>query len=522
MTRGLTRKLEHRIELLYPATRYSVIRQTERYLIRTYIAALLVIAGLFVFAEFSIYYGCLAAVIVYVMISSHINTELAGQELRLLGMMEEFVSEVHFNYQFNGMLYESVEKAIEKVPYEMAIHGEIILSYLKNAYRGGGDDYRDIAPNSLFLTFYSLSLTVLNYGDKTERAGSVYLKNLGYLKESINIEILKRKRVEGQFAGLSAVAILPVFSIKLIEAWALSNMPELREAYQGFTGTLTTIAVSLVTVGIYRLIMALRTPYRTRGCKSAWVERLAACDIADSVVMFIIRRTYKSSERLNRLLKSVVYPYDIKEFVLRRIVFSAAVAATVFSVSISIGMAWWGGVLMAAVSGVCTYEAAYMVILIKRRIMIMDSEEEIVRYQSVILMLMHMDRITIEQILVQMRSFAVIFREEADRMTDRFSYMGMRIFEEIKEKTGFMPLEKLMDGFLATDALGIEAAFSGMEEERRYYVEKHRQDNDEIIMKKAAAAKVMAFIPMCLVILIKLILPFVIEGMRQLSGTGMK
>ena len=153
--------------------------------------------------------------------------------------------------------------------------------------------------------------------------------------------------------------------------------------------------------------------------------------------------------------------------------------------------------------------------------MIMDSEEEIVRYQSVILMLMHMDRITVEEILKHIRDYAVIFKDEIEGMINGFSYAGMRVFSNVKENTGFMPLEKLMDGFLAADMLGIEQAFSGMEKDRNYYVEKHKQENEEIITKKSVIAKAMAFIPLCLVILVKLILPFVLEGMKQLSNTGM-
>ncbi len=521
LTSGLTRRIEHRISLLYPASRYSVIKMSEKYLIKVYLAALLAVAGLLAFAEISLYYGCLVTMVVYVMVNSFINTELGRQEEKLLKLFEEFISEVHFHYQFDGMLYEAVEKAIEKVPYEMSIHGQLILSYLKNAYLGKGDDYREISPNNLFLTFYSLSFTVLTYGDKNDDTGSIYLKNLSYLKEDVNVEILKRRKLSSQFIGLSLVTILPVFSIKFIEAWAVSNMPELRSRYEGFSGIITTVILILMTIGIYKIISILKNPFHTRECKSKWTEKLLQIYFVDETVFFLIRKTYKSSEKLNYLLKSIVYPYDIKEFILRRIVFSGITMTVVFVVELSIGLEIGISILISFLSAVVCYMFLYAKILVKRQIMIMDSEEEIVRFQSVILMLMHMDRITIEQVLNQISDFAVIFKEEVEGMINKFSYLGMKVFEDVKENTGFMPLEKLMDGFIASDMLGIESAFSGMETDRRYYVEKHKQENEEIVAKKAVIAKGLAFIPICAIIIVKLILPFVMEGMNQLTNTGL-
>ena len=112
LTAAMTKRIEHRIRLLYPADRYSIIKRTEVYLIKMYALSLVIAAGMLISADFSLYYGCLVAVIVYVMILSHVNTELGKQEVKLLSMFEEFISEVHFHYQFNGMLYVAIEKAI--------------------------------------------------------------------------------------------------------------------------------------------------------------------------------------------------------------------------------------------------------------------------------------------------------------------------------------------------------------------------------------------------------------------------
>ncbi|MFQ9934494.1 MAG: hypothetical protein ACLRVQ_08720 [Lachnospiraceae bacterium] len=522
LTAGLTKKIQHRISIFYPSTKYSIIKRTQNYLIKVYMASLIAAAGLLAFAEISVYYSFLAAMVVYVMADAYINTELGRQEVKLLCMFEEFISEVHFNYQFDEMLLEAIEKASEKMPYEIGVHGEILLTYLKSAYLGKGDDYREICPNKLFLTFYSLSLTVLTYGDKKIDGHSVYLSNLGYLKEDINAEVLKRKKLYSQFMGLSTVIILPVFFIKIIEWWSVSNMPDLYGYYKSLRGIVITILLVFITISIYKIISMLKNPYNDREYKSKWAKyMLDNIYWINKSVLFIIKKTYKAAERLNHILKSLVYPYNIKEFILRRLVFSISAFLLSFALCLSVGMGVLLSVMVSAVSGAIFYASVYIKIIVKRQIMIMDSEAEIVRFQSVILMLMHMDKITVEEILRQISDFAVIFKEHTERMINKFSYLGMRVFEEEKENTEFMPFKKLMDSFLAADMLGIEKAFHGMESERRYYVEKHKQENEDIIMKKSVIAKGLAFVPICLIIMVKLILPFVMEGMKQLSNTGL-
>ncbi len=518
LTSSLTKKIQHKISLIYPSTKFSIIKKTGEYLIRIYVLSLLVTFGMFIFSEFSFYYSCLVVIVIYAMMNSHINTDIAKQELKLISYLDEFITEVHFNYQFNKMIEDSIDKAINKVPYEMAIHGEILLDFLKKAYRNNDEDYRDIVPNKLFHTFYSLSLTVLVYGDKLVENQSLFLKNLGHLKEDIHIEILKQEKIINQFMGLFAVTLLPVFSIKAIEAWAISNLPELTDSYLGIEGKVTTIILSLVTIFIYKIITILKSPNYFKEYKSKWPEKMLENKIINYFVILFIKKTFKMSEKMDTLLKSIVYPYNIKEFIIRRFSFSFLIAILSFLVSLSIGFDFIVSFFIGVILSITFYAGYYMKIILIRQILIMDREEEIVRFQSIILMLMHIDKISVEQILRQISDFAVVFKNEMNEIINQMSGNGMKTIKQIKEKTGFLPFEKLMDNFLACDAVEIVDAFSGIEVDRSYYVEKHKQENENIISKKASIAKFIAFIPLCLVIIVKLILPFVLEGIGKISN----
>ncbi len=147
----------------------------------------------------------------------------------------------------------------------------------------------------------------------------------------------------------------------------------------------------------------------------------------------------------------------------------------------------------------------------------MEREEEIVRFQTIILMIMHIDRMTIAEILQKLESFAVLFKTHIYELSNVLSYKGTDTFREAKGTTGFAPYEKMMDSFIACDTMPIYQAFEDVESDRMYYVEKHKQDNDEIINKKSLIARAIAFLPLCLVIIVKLIIPFVVQGISSLG-----
>jgi len=91
------------------------------------------------------------------------------------------------------------------------------------------------------------------------------------------------------------------------------------------------------------------------------------------------------------------------------------------------------------------------------------------------------------------------------------------VFEEIKGRSGFLGFDRLMDNFRACDYMSISMAFSDVENEREYYIMKHKQDNDFLVEERSMIAKVLSFVPICAVIITKLIIPFVVEGIGKIG-----
>ena len=61
--------------------------------------------------------------------------------------------------------------------------------------------------------------------------------------------------------------------------------------------------------------------------------------------------------------------------------------------------------------------------------------------------------------------------------------------------------------------------FSIDKQDRRYFLDRHKQENERLILDKTTIAKVLSFMPLCLVIAIKLIIPFVLVGLKSLQST---
>lgn len=520
LTSDLTRRLEGRIAILYPLDQDELVDKVSRELIRLYLTAFITSGLLMIFASFSLYFSIVVFMTVYTIVNTSIYRSFDRLEMQLLEQMLGFIEAVKFRFQFDGMLEEALMDAITESGDVMAIHGQVIYEHLKESYIKERCDYGEVSPHHFFLTFYSLCESVMKYGDKKDEKGSLFIKNLSYLKEDIGSELLKKQAVKGAFMGLGAICIIPVFCIKPIEMWAISNMPELVESYEGLIGKITTILLSLCSILVYKIVLSLRYPAQNTVYRRQWVEKAMGISIVKHLNAGYMNRHLKSLKRTERMLKQIVYPYNIAEYCVKRFIGAVTVTLVVIIVLLAIGCGIYS-IPVAATAGIIYHRGFVWYIKIKRHLMAMEKEDEIIRFQGIILMLMHADRITVDQILMQMERFAINFKMQIEEISDKLSYKGMNVFKEVKEQTEYLPFIRLLDGFIACDDMYISKAFEDVELDRRYYIDKHKQDNQLYIEQRGAVAKFISYIPLCAVAIVKLVIPFVVEGMRQMASSGM-
>lgn len=143
--------------------------------------------------------------------------------------------------------------------------------------------------------------------------------------------------------------------------------------------------------------------------------------------------------------------------------------------------------------------------------------EEVRRMQTVFLVLAQDKAMTVEQILEGMEESAVLFRKAIEETIDHFSYDRKVAIEQLRKNTVCAPMGRICDTLLACEEAGVEEACIGLEEERAYTLRQQVQERLEHMRERAAVAKLLAYVPFLTVIGLKLILPFVVEGLSQLK-----
>lgn len=143
---------------------------------------------------------------------------------------------------------------------------------------------------------------------------------------------------------------------------------------------------------------------------------------------------------------------------------------------------------------------------------------ECLRLQTVVLLLVHYEKTTVEEILSQMENFAVLFQSQMAEAVDHFSYDRIRSLQKLKQEIPDEPVQRICDALEFCEELPVEEAFLNLEDEREYFLKKNMEERKNYQGECIALAKMAAYLPMFLLIILKLVVPFVAEGLSELHA----
>ena len=144
-------------------------------------------------------------------------------------------------------------------------------------------------------------------------------------------------------------------------------------------------------------------------------------------------------------------------------------------------------------------------------------EEEVIQFQNLMLILMHMDGITVSEILEWMERFSFCFKEDIAECRVNLSQGIKKALESMKNKTIFEPFSDFIDNLISVDRVGVAEAFDEIQTDREYYKEKRQIDAEERIKKKSNVASLISFVPMLTTIVIYLVAPMVMYAFNMLN-----
>ncbi|HZK27690.1 MAG TPA: hypothetical protein VFD00_09170 [Thermoclostridium sp.] len=597
-------RIRKRIEILDLSDEWTISRKTMKFTLVSLGGSALLLIILLTLSE-TLYFVFISILTVYMLHNQIIKMLVDKLDNKLLKQFEIFLGDVRHHYHEHGMIDEAIYDSIDESGYEMSLHANKMYEVLTDSNIDDSiEKFNEYVPNKFMRTFIAMSYLVQRFGDKAIEGKSIYLSNLNYLKQEINMELLRREKLGYMFQSLSIIAVLPIFTLNPLKNWAVNNIPELYEYYDGSYGFIVVVLLFAFVILAYQLIGKLQSNTEYAPVSNKMYKALLKIPLLRYITESVLQRKYSKSLKYERLLRKTSAKMSINEFILKQIVYALLafvlcngifinvnliVRHNVLHSSLNLKMAdndnnidkaaelkivendrkyikefknkkvtflmleeklildgeysnsnqaaiaakriidkietynahsykWWE-LLICVVFATVSYNIPYWMLLFRERILKMSMEDEVKQFHTIILMLMHIERIHVEDILSWMEQFADIFKLSIQKCINSFEYGDRQAMEQLIIDEPYAPFVRIIENLLsAADKITIEQAFDELRIEREYYQEKRKQDNEIMVNKKGMWGKLIAFIPMGATIFLYILIPFILISTKKLMN----
>lgn len=143
-------------------------------------------------------------------------------------------------------------------------------------------------------------------------------------------------------------------------------------------------------------------------------------------------------------------------------------------------------------------------------------EDEVNQFYALIGMLMYNDSITIKQILIEMESFAIVFKQSIRICIDDYASGDMLALNELKDREPYEPFRRIVDNLIRCDAMPVSQAFGEIQLDQDGYMLKRKLANEKSIRKRVIRAYILAAIPFILLFAYGL-MPALTSSIKELN-----
>ena len=551
------------------------------------------------------------------MVDTFIDGMVDKIDNKLLKEQINFFSEIRHAYHEFNMVEEAIyQVAQDDDAPEMSRQAEKIYEVLiSNDPESELEKYYDVAPNSYLKEFAGVSYLTKEFGDRTVNGSSLYLKNLNNITQEMQLEILKRDKLDYVFQSLSIISIVPILAIEPIKNWAVSQFSFTSSFYNGKGGMIMQILVLLLTFVCYILIRKLKdngsTKMNTKNTENPWQAKLYKIKpIKAFIDLFIPNEGTREYRKLKDSLKKAASKDKIEWLYINRILLGIAVfvvsvvvvaqlhritsnnvytnPTTTYDIigsmsnkdtktameltksdnqyinhfkgntkveqkdikkimergtinkdyvnsssdeidtaaervygkikTVNTENMKWFELLLAMVFGVIAYNAPVWMLTFQAKMRQLEMEDEVMQFQTIILMLMKIERVNVEIILEWLERYANIFKEPISKCVNNYESGPWEALEQLKEDVAYQDFIRIIESLqAAVEKIPIADAFDELDTEREYYQARRKESNERLITKKGMIGKAIGFAPMIVLFVGYLIIPLVFIGMQSMS-----
>lgn len=179
---------------------------------------------------------------------------------------------------------------------------------------------------------------------------------------------------------------------------------------------------------------------------------------------------------------------------------------------------WYELILAMALGGIGYYVLDIWMIF-QERIRKMEMADEVAGFQTIILMLMHHQRVSVIELLEWMELFSFAFKGSIQTCLNDASHGLELALLKLQEKTDYEPFKRLVEQLhMAADELSIEQAFDELEAEKHYHLQIRKTANERLVAKKIALGQTIGFLPVYGLIILYMIVPMLTSSISEMDA----
>ena len=612
-------KVRRKLEIINIDDEYLTRKQAAAILSRTFLILIPLTIIIIVITHQNYLLMTILLIFELFMIDSFIDGSVDKIDNKLLREQIDFFSEIRHAYHETNMVEEAIYQVAQDDEHpEMSRQADKIYEVLiSDDPETELERYYDVAPNSYLKEFAGVSYLTKEFGDRKVDGASLYLKNLNNITQEMQLEILKRDKLDYTFQSLSLISIVPMLALEPIKNWSMSQFSFTQSFYAGKNGMLVQILVLVITFVCYILTRKLKdngsTAQNTKNTENPWQEKLYRIpifkkffdlfipkdgtkeyrkirkDMKDSatkdkiqwiyinrivlcVVTFIVslvliiqlhritinnvytdptvtyniigQMTEKDTKTATELTESdndYLYYYrgdttideakiqdDMKDCRINKTYENssddeiASAAERVYGKlqQVNSENLKWFELLIAMVLAIIAYMAPIWLLKFQAKMRQLEMEDEVMQFQTIILMLMRIERVNVEMILEWLERYANIFKEPISKCVNNYESGPWEALEELKDEVSFQQLIILVESLqAAVEKIPICDAFDELDTERDYYQAKRKESNERLISRKGMIGKAIGFAPMIVLFVGYLIIPLVFIGLTSMTSS---
>ena len=180
----------------------------------------------------------------------------------------------------------------------------------------------------------------------------------------------------------------------------------------------------------------------------------------------------------------------------------------------------WFELLLAFVFAVIAYMAPIWLLIFQVKMRQLEMEDEVMQFQTIILMLMRIERVNVEIILEWLERYSNIFRAPITKCVNNYEAGSWEALEAMKDEVSYPQFIRIIESLqAAVEKIPITDAFDELDSEREYYQEKRKESNERLIKRKGMIGKAIGFAPMVCMFVGYLIIPLVFIGLTSMSSS---